>query len=667
MSTYLVTGATGFLGAHLVERLLARDDAEVYALVREPSQRRLAALTRTWTNGERVTPLIGDLTLPHLGLSETQIERLMGQVDHVVHLAALYDMTAGDETNQRINVGGTEHVVELANRLQAGRLHHVSSVAVAGDHHGAYREDMFDVGQELPSPYHKTKFLAEQLVRERSNVPWRVYRPAIVVGDSVTGEIDKIDGPYYFLPTILRLGRLPSWLRVIGPDLGATNVVPVDYVTAAMDHLMHTSGLDDQAFHLVSPRPQPLTEVYNAFARAAGAPRVGATVNRRLLTPVSLTTGLVGRLPAAELIRDLVFDQLGIPPQVVPHLTFPSVFDSTATREALDGTGIAVPELRTYADVLLRYWRRHLDPDRARRSGPGGVLTNRRIVITGASSGIGRATALRVAAEGGVPLLVARRTEALDDLKAEIEHAGGRAFVYSCDITQEESVNALVKQLLADHDGIDMLVNNAGRSIRRSVKLSYDRMHDYERTMALNYFGALRLILGLLPHMSERRYGHIVNISSIGVQTNPPRFSAYVASKAALDAFSRVVASETWGDGITFTTVHMPLVRTPMISPTKIYDAFPTISPDAAADMVVRALKDRPKEIGSRLGTVGEVSYAVAPKAVDALLHVAYRVFPDSTAARGTDDDGADTGQGPESALSRTALAMMKLLPGVHW
>jgi NAD(P)-dependent dehydrogenase (short-subunit alcohol dehydrogenase family) len=265
-------------------------------------------------------------------------------------------------------------------------------------------------------------------------------------------------------------------------------------------------------------------------------------------------------------------------------------------------------------------------------------LQDRAVVITGASSGIGRATALAVADRGGIPLLVARSVDKLDEVRDEIEAAGGRALVYSCDITDEESVAATVKQMLADCDGgIDYLVNNAGRSIRRSV----------------------RLIDALLPQMTARHFGHIVNISSIGVQTAPPRFSAYVASKAALDAFSRVAASETWGDGVTFTTIHMPLVRTPMISPTKLYDAFPTLTPEAAAELVIKALVDRPKRVSTRLGTFGEVAYAITPKAVDAVLHVAYRVFPDSKAAGG---EGGD-----KPSLTRGAQAMVKLLPGVHW
>ena len=281
------------------------------------------------------------------------------------------------------------------------------------------------------------------------------------------------------------------------------------------------------------------------------------------------------------------------------------------------------------------------------------------VLITGASSGIGRAAALQVATAGGIPLLVARNVEKLEELRAEIVAAGGTAFVYAADMSDMDSVDDLVARVLTDHRHVDMVVNNAGRSIRRSIALSYDRFHDFERTMQLNYFGAIRLIIGLLPNMRERGFGHIVNISSIGVQTNPPRFSAYVASKAALDAFTRVVASETIGDGVTFTTIHMPLVRTPMIAPTKMYDAFPAITPEEAADMICESLRSRPKHMGTRLGTAGEVAYALSPKAVDRILHLAYRVFPDSAASRGQRD--------AEERASFEQIAMATLTRGVHW
>jgi thioester reductase-like protein/short-subunit dehydrogenase len=663
---YLVTGGTGFLGRHVLARLVSRPDCEdVAVLVRDSSRGRLGRLAATLDGGERIRAVVGDLTAPDLGLREADLDELRG-VDHVVHLAAVYDLTAGEEANRKANVDGTGRVIELVTRLGAGCLHHVSSIAVAGDHPGRFTEDDFDTGQRLPSPYHATKFAAEQLVRQ-SETPWRVYRPAVVVGDSRTGEMDKVDGPYYLFPAIARLAALPTPgpVPVPLPDLGSTNIVPVDYVADALVELAHRPGLDGRAFHLVSPRPQTLVEVYDAFAAAAGAPRavtvLPAVVSRPLLDLTGAVTGLADRLPGASSVRAATLAELGVPEEVLPHLTLRPTFDSRATQRELAPSGIRVPALDGYAGTLWRYWARHLDPLRARRPSPGGPLSGRRVVITGASSGIGRATALQVARRHGVPLLVARRTEELEEVRAEIERGGGQAHVYSCDITRPESVDALVKQLLADHDGIDMLVNNAGRSIRRSVRLSYDRMHDYERTMAVNYFGAVRLTLRLLPHMIERRFGHIVNVSSIGVQTNTPRFSAYVSSKAALDAFSRVVASETYGDGVTFTTVHMPLVRTPMIGPTTIYRAFPASSPDEAGAMVVRALEQRPKEISTVLGTTGSLAYTVAPRLVDAVLHVAYRVFPDSAAASAGQDDDEST------ALSRGARAMIRLLPGVHW
>lgn len=674
---YLVTGGTGFLGRAVLTRLLARDDCEaVYALVRPGSRDRLLRRLAGVEGAEKVVPVVGDLTQPGLDLHEAETDALTGRVDHVLHLGAVYDVTADDDANRAANVDGTRAVTELAGTLRARCLHHVSSVAVAGEYEGTFTEDDLDVGQRFGNPYHETKFAAEKIVRDESTVPWRVYRPAVVVGDSQTGEMDKVDGPYYLLTAISLLSRigpggLPGVLRIPTPEFGATNIVPVDHVADAMVHLVHSPGLDGRAFHLVHPRPQPVSEVYNAFAAALGAPQLVATMPSAIGSLAARAATALSRVNPVAAGRDIALAELDIPPEVLPHLTFPTTFSSDATQRALAGTGLASPDLADYAPHLVTWWREHLDPNRARRPRPGPPLAGRRVVITGASSGIGRETALKVARAGGVPLLVARRTEELEAVKAEIERAGGQAWVYSCDITDGESVDALVKAMLTDHagpdTGVDMLVNNAGRSIRRSVRLELDRFHDFERTMAINYFGAGRLTLALLPHMLERRFGHVVDISSIGVQTGPPRFSAYVASKAALDAFARIVATETLGEGVTFTTVHMPLVRTPMIAPTRIYDAFPTASPSEAADMVLHALVDRPKHVGTALGTLGAVSSAVAPRVVDAVMHVAYRVFPESAAAREGSGQGRDDRTLETGPLSRGAQAMARLLPGVHW
>jgi NAD(P)-dependent dehydrogenase (short-subunit alcohol dehydrogenase family) len=663
MATYLVTGATGLIGRHFVEELLSKADTDtVWLLVRARSQQRLAQIAASWPGQEKVRTVVGDVGEPGLGIAPDGLA-LLGQVDHLVHLAALYDLTADDETSTLANVEGTRHVLELAETLGVGRVHHVSSVAVAGDYQGRFTEGMFDAGQRLLTPYHRTKFESERLVRTQTRVPWRVYRPAAVVGNSITGEMDKIDGPYYFFPSISRLKALPS-LPLVFPDIGDTNIVPVDYVAKALAHLVNQPGLDGRTFHLVNPEPQPVMAVYNAFAAAAGAPPAIAALDRRLTVPLVGLVKLAEHVPGVTIARDAVLDRLGIPPELLTTLTFEPRFDSVETRAALAGSGIEVPALESYAGVLWRYWSEHLDPFRARRHGGRAGLDGRRVVITGASSGIGRATALKVAAAGGVPLLVARRQHELAEVRAEIEAAGGHADVYPCDLTDGESVDKMVAQMLAEQPGVDMLVNNAGRSIRRSVQLSYDRMHDYERAMAINYFGAVRLILALLPHMVERRFGHIVNVSSIGVQGIAPRFSAYVASKAALDYFSKIVATETHGAGITFTTVHMPLVRTPMIRPTKIYDAFPTKSPQQAADLVMEALVKRPKHIGTPTGYLIQAAYAVAPGLVDAIAYQGYRIFPDSTSTGGAGK--IKIGKG-ERHLSSAATALARLTRGFHW
>ena len=287
-------------------------------------------------------------------------------------------------------------------------------------------------------------------------------------------------------------------------------------------------------------------------------------------------------------------------------------------------------------------------------------------VVTGASSGIGRSAALKIADAGGIVLLVARTPEKLEETRAQIRSGGGTAHIHRCDLSDMDDIDRMADEVLAQHGHVDILVNNAGRSIRRSIALSYDRFHDFERTMQLNYFGAVKLILRLLPLMRERRSGQIVNISSIGVQTNTPRFSAYVASKAALDAFSRCVASEIVDEGVSITTIHMPLVRTPMIKPTKMYDRFPTITPDRAADMICEAIIHKPKRIATPLGTLGQILYAINPKSMDYILNSAYKLFPDSRAARGEKAQAPGRAAANEEA-SREQVAFAYLMRGVHW
>ena len=668
--SYFVTGATGFIGRNLVEQLLDRDGT-IYVLVREGSRGRLEELLNRWGAEEgRIVPVIGDLSQEKLGCEEV-IDDLRGEIDHFFHLAAIYDMTADAESQRVANVEGTREAVRLAEELDAKRFHMVSSIAAAGLYKGTFTEEMFDEAENVENhPYFQTKHESEAVVREECSVPWRVYRPGIVVGNSETGEMDKIDGPYYFFKLLQRArNALPQWFPGVGIEGRKINIVPVDYVARAMDHIAHIDGFDGQAFHLTDPKPLSAGQVINVFAKAAHAPEATMRIDSKMFDfiPKQVRNGLT-MLPPVKRITDQVLADFGIPRSVLVYINYPTDFDSTKTQTALEGTGISVPPLASYADRLWDYWERNLDPDLFKDRSLSGAIGGKVVMITGASSGIGRATAIKCGEAGAEVLLVARTPEKLEETKVEIEEAGGTAHLHQCDLSSIEDVERMAREVLDQHERVDILVNNAGRSIRRSVELSYDRFHDFERTMQLNYFGALRLILSLLPAMRKRskgrKGGHIINVSSIGVQTHTPRFSAYVASKAALDAWSRCVASEVLDDGVHITTIYMPLVRTPMIAPTKMYDAFPTSTPDEAAEMITNAMVTKPKKVATRLGTFGELLYNVAPKASDALLNTAYKLFPDSSAAKGK-EDGKPAEKDQE--LSTEGVAFAYLMRGVHW
>jgi NAD(P)-dependent dehydrogenase (short-subunit alcohol dehydrogenase family) len=269
------------------------------------------------------------------------------------------------------------------------------------------------------------------------------------------------------------------------------------------------------------------------------------------------------------------------------------------------------------------------------------------VMVTGASSGIGRAAALRLGAAGATVLLVARTTEALEEVRAEIGDAGGTAYVHPCNLSDLDAVDRLAAEVLERHGRVDVLINNAGRSIRRPVDRAYDRAHDFERTMRLNYFAALHLILAFVPGMRERGRGQIVNISTMGTQTKAPRFSAYIASKTALDAFSTCLAGEARADGLRVTSLHYALVHTPMVAPTRVYDGAPGLTPDEAADWVAEAIRTKPARIAPRFGTLFEAGWLFAPRVALSLLSRMYRSAPDAQPTGDTDAAGTNGHPGP--------------------
>ena len=655
----LVTGGTGFIGRHLLRELAKRDGA-TYVLVRPGSHERLEELIESLGAGDKLKPLTGDITAAGLGIAVADVASLENA--DIYHLAAVYDLEALEEENERANIGGTRNVVALAEKVGA-RLHYVSSIAIAGSKwKGKFTEAMFAEGQPLDHPYYRTKYEAERLVRE-SGLRFRVYRPGLVIGSSETGEAERIDGPYYAFKLIQRLrGAIPPWVPLIGLEGGEINVVPVDYVARALDAIGHKEGLDGQTFHLTDPAAKSLGDVTNEFCRAAHAPQFTLRVDSRAgaMLPKEMT-GMLQHWKVAQTLKRRLLEGVRIPEPALQYVSNRAKFTCENAQSALEGTGIACPPLHAYAWKVWDYWERRLDPEALTERNLRAVLQDRVVLVTGASSGIGRATAELAGRHGAKVLLVSRTKEKLDELKGEIEAGGGRAYVYPTDLSDLDECEAMVEKVLADHGSVDILVNNAGRSIRRSIEASYDRFHDFQRTMQLNYFGAVKLILAVLPGMRQRKRGHIINISSIGTQAYPPRFGAYVASKSALAALSRCIGPEVSDDGVAVTNIHMPLVRTPMIAPTGIYKNFPTSSPEEAAELVASAILTRQPEISTRLGKLGETVSTVAPGLLQFVMTGAYHVFPETAGKEAPKTTPAD------EEISVEAAAMAYLMRGIHF
>ena len=659
---YFVTGATGFIGKRLVAKLLQRKGAVVHFLIRKESEGKVASLREYWgVSASRAVPVFGDLTSKKLGVSAEDTKALKGQIDHFHHLAAVYDLEADEESQIAVNVDGTRNTVEFAKAIGAGHFHHVSSIAAAGLYEGVFREDMFDEAENYEHPYFMTKHESEKIVRLECKVPWTVYRPAAVVGDSRTGEMDKIDGPYYFFKLIQRMRQiLPPWMPSVGLEGGRINIVPVDFVVDSLDHISHQKRSSGACFHLVDPMGYRVGDVLDILSKAAHAPKMNLFVNAALMgfIPKSVKKGLMALAPVRRVYKAIMQD-LGLPEDMMTFVNYPTRFDCRETLAALKGSGIECPNLKDYAWRLWDYWERHLDPDLHIDRSLKGTVAGKVVLVTGGSSGIGLAAAHKFAEAGATTIICGRDQDKLDEACKEAKDKGYQFVAYAADIADMADADRFVQLLIKNHGGVDFLINNAGRSIRRAIEGSYDRFHDFERTMQLNYFGCLRVTMGLLPGMVAKRKGHVVNISSIGVLTNAPRFSAYVASKAALDAWTRCASSEFADQGISFTTINMPLVRTPMIAPTKIYQNVPTLAPEEAADMIAQACIFKPVRIATRLGVTGQMMHAMVPRVAQIVMNTSFRMFPDSSAAKGE--------KGAKPQLSAEAVAMQQMMRGIHF
>ena len=662
MAKMLVTGGTGFLGKYLVEELLKREH-QVTLLIRSPQKLQLLHEHPTWG------PLLSQCEILEANLLADQLSlanpALLVGFDAIYHLAAVYDLAASDDTLCDTNIRGTQNLLKALDHSKfQGTLHFVSSIAVAGDYRGTVTEQMFSLGQSHQHAYNRSKFESEKAVREwaisrqQAGQPndVRIYRPSAIVGDSRTGYCERIDGPYFCFALISKLRKaIPSWMPLIAPRLRMRmDMVPVDYVAKAMSVLSEIPkeqlAMEIPCFHLTDPEALSLTRLINRVLKSADGPTIRATFPLGGSGGRSFHSNLTGArsLKGVEIAYQSLLDWLGVPPKVFDAMMPGARFDASQTLAVLHSKGVFLPPLNSYIDVIWDYYNRHLDPTKHPLQQQASAFEGKYIVITGASSGIGLASARRSLELGAHVALVARNPdrlkEAFEQLQPLAESQNRSLWQFPCDIANLSDCDALVQEIQSAMPRVDILFNNAGKSIRRSLNQSWDRFHDLERTMQLNYYGSARLMIGLLPGMINQGGGHIVYSSTMGTMAPTPRFGPYLASKSAMDALMDSLAAEFADKQISMTSVKFPLVKTDMISPTKEYEDAPAASPEFAAKLFVQAVTDRPRKKLTGTGKIMGALSLWAPAFMTQLYSYAYRIWPDSPE------------QYPEMSLDRTLI-----------
>ena len=610
MAHIFLTGATGFLGRHLVPLLQARGH-------------QLSALARAGGSIPGVTSVPGDLRLPGLGLRADP-----AAFDLVVHLAARYDLSAPASELHDLNVQGTQRLLDWLGPNWGGVLHHVSSVAVAGDFAGTFEEGDFARGQGFPNPYHRSKYEAEALVRA-SSLRFVVHRPSAIVGHSRTGEANRADGAYHLFPALKRARDLyPSWLPLPNLLEGRLDMVPVDWVAAALAHFIEHAA-PGRTVHLVDPRPPYAGDTWNLLANAAGAPTLRGSLTRwkkRVPFVFDAASGL-GSVSWYSAQRRA---EMGVPREIQAAFN-PHVRYGAESADELAAAGLTCPPQSSYAAPLWDYWLRHLDPVLRPEDQQRGLLAGKVVLITGASSGIGAELALACGRAGATVLLAARREEELQSVVATIGAAGGIAASLAVDLNELDACDALIAWALQGWGRVDVLINNAARSIRRPAAESLERFHDFERVMRLNYFAPLRLIRGVLPGMRERRNGIVVNVLTAGVTLPTPYFGAYASSKAALGHITDTLAAEHLHEGVHFMSALLPWVRTAMMDADRYGETQAMSAEDAAAWILEGMVARRRRVVGGAYLRRWALN-VLAPTFMTRMLSLITRIYPSDPA-----------------------------------
>lgn len=643
MNRCLVTGGTGFLGRYLVEALLKKG-MRLTLLVRNPESKLLKELLeqcQQYVEIPSIKLIKFDLTKENLALPK---DFSLKDFDHVYHLAAIYDLTSTESEMLETNVKGTDRFLScLKNDGFKGCFHFISSIAIAGNYRGKFDETMFDEGQKHGHTYHLSKFQSEKIVREYKQLndfSVRIYRPSAIVGHSLTGHIDKIDGPYYLFLLISMLKRwLPGKVPLILPKTKIVlDIVPVDYV---VESLVCISQLPEESipqnqfcFHLSDPSTPSITHVFSKALYIAEGPSVGMSlpVDQALKFLLSKQFKMIRNLQALHIFKKEFLKSLNIPEHVFEALMPDIKFDATQTLVLLKDFNISPPAFNDYLAVLWDFYNKKLDPQKHRENLAKNMFKHKRILITGGSSGIGYESAKIAYSFGANVILVARDEVKLKRCVDEIKSLGsdlGEIASYSCDLSDLNACDELVGFIENKYGAVDILFSNAGRSIRRSISKSQGRFHDLERTMQLNYFGAARLILGLLPGMLKQGGGQVIHSSSMGTISATPRFGPYMASKVALDTLMDSMAAEYANRNIIFSVIKFPLVQTPMVAPTAEFKKSKLTTPEQAAMMFVDAVIDQSRVKVPATGKLLSFASFLSPNFITQLYNYAFQVWPD--------------------------------------
>jgi NAD(P)-dependent dehydrogenase (short-subunit alcohol dehydrogenase family) len=643
MTRSFITGGTGLLGRFLVERLLARGGTVIMLVRKERMEARadrIAELEAIAAAHRSTLELVHGDVADGLGHLDAR------GIDHVFHCAAVYDITAGAEALNATNVEGTRKLLDwLVSGGFGGTLHHVSSVAVAGDYRKRFTEDMLEKRQDFPTAYHKSKYDSELLVRA-SSVRHRIYRPSMIVGDTERGEMDRLDGAYYLFRAIHAIRDVvPRWITLPGFDGGKVQMVPVDFAADAIDAIAHRDGLDGKTFHVVDPNAPSFRTTFNLIADAAGAPRMGKLrVADSIAKWMPGANTVMGQLGSLRFFRAQYYEALGVPAILHDAQNKEIEYDATNLLAALEGTGIVCPPQADYVEVLWDYYVRNLDPNRDPEERDRRALSGKVILITGASSGVGEEIARYCGKIGAKVVLVARRDDELARVEKAIVDAGGIASRFVADVADYDACDASVAFAIERYGRVDVLVNNAAKSIRRPLAESLERFHDLERVMRVNYYGPARMIRAVLPGMLARKSGTILNVLTAGARVGAPRFGAYTASKAALGQLGDTLAAEHLHDGIHVVSAFLPWVRTPMMDTTGKYEDTRAMPPDAAARWCIEGVVLKKQHVVGADVRRRFVLASLRPEAITRIFNVLYRIYAD------------DPSEHPELELDRTIL-----------